>query len=103
MSTVTKLEIPAQHPAFAGHFPGLPLLPGVVLLDEALRALEIAHDLAGCRWQICGTKFLQPVRPGDVLTLEHERAENGTIRFTIRGATQPVAAGILLPRTVPPT
>ncbi len=32
-----SLEISADHPAFAGHFPNFPVLPGAVLLDEALK------------------------------------------------------------------
>ena len=35
MDTVS-LEISAQHPAFAGHFPGAPIVPGALLLDEAV-------------------------------------------------------------------
>ena len=31
---------PADHPSFAGHFPKFPVLPGAVLLDEALQAIE---------------------------------------------------------------
>ena len=37
------IEIPAAHPAFPGHFPGMPILPGVVLLDEALHAIAAAR------------------------------------------------------------
>src|SRR5258708_30567844 len=44
--TVTVL-VPPQHPAFDGHFPGAPLLPGVVLLDEMLRVVEDQRPQGG--------------------------------------------------------
>ena len=99
MSHITTLHVPAQHPAFGGHFPGAPLLPGVVLLDEMLQAV----GSAGGGWSIATAKFLHPVRPGETLTLEHEPPlANGAVRFTIRsaaaGAGQPVATGTLIPR-----
>jgi 3-hydroxyacyl-[acyl-carrier-protein] dehydratase len=95
MGNTTTLLVPAQHPAFSGHFPGAPLLPGVVLLDEMLRAVE---DRALSRWTIATAKFLQPVRPGETLTLEHENLTNGAIRFSIRSAGRAVATGTLVPR-----
>ena len=89
----TTLLIPAQHPAFDGHFPGAPLLPGVVLLDEMLQVVQAEA------WSISTAKFLRPVRPGETLTLEHEPPlANGAVRFTIRSAGQPVATGTLIPR-----
>jgi 3-hydroxymyristoyl/3-hydroxydecanoyl-(acyl carrier protein) dehydratase len=97
-----SLHISAQHPAFEGHFPGTPLLPGVLLLDEVLHTvLESAGSSAGnrpeLRWTISTAKFLRPVRPGETLILEHEALANGSIRFTFRGAGQPVASGTLAP------
>lgn len=96
MSNTTTLVIPPQHPAFDGHFPGAPLLPGVVLLDEMLRVLD-----ADGGWTLTSAKFLHPVRPGETLTLEHETLGNGSIRFSIRSATGEgtlVASGTLLPK-----
>jgi 3-hydroxyacyl-[acyl-carrier-protein] dehydratase len=40
MDSPPILHISVEHPAFEGHFPGAPLLPGVVLLDEILRAVQ---------------------------------------------------------------
>lgn len=96
MANTTTLLVPTQHPAFSGHFPGDPLLPGVVLLDEMLRSVEGLGRNG--YWSIATAKFLHPVRPGETLTLEHEPLTNGAIRFTIRGAGQPVATGTLVPR-----
>jgi 3-hydroxyacyl-[acyl-carrier-protein] dehydratase len=96
MANTSTLLVPTQHPAFDGHFPGAPLLPGVVLLDEMLRAVE--SDGRGAGWSIATAKFLQAVRPGETLTLEHELLANGALRFAIRSAGRPVATGTLVPR-----
>jgi 3-hydroxyacyl-[acyl-carrier-protein] dehydratase len=94
--TVTSLQIAANHPAYPGHFPGQPVLPGVVLLDATLRALERAGP-----WDINSAKFLSAVRPGEALTLEHETLPNGSVRFVIRTADRAVASGILVPSQRP--
>ncbi|HME37386.1 MAG TPA: AMP-binding protein [Steroidobacteraceae bacterium] len=96
------LEVPGDHPAFAGHFPNFPILPGAVLLDEALKAIERGRGIDLRQWQIASAKFLDRVRPGDALHLEHEAAESGLIRFTIRAASRTVARGSLsTPRAAP--
>jgi 3-hydroxyacyl-[acyl-carrier-protein] dehydratase len=100
MGAVT-LNIAAEHPALAGHFPGAPILPGVLLLDEILRAVEQERSHASIRWRIGAAKFVKPVRPGETLTLAHEPLANGSIRFSISSAGQPVAHGVLLPATAP--
>ena len=100
MGAVT-VTIGAEHPALAGHFPGAPILPGVLLLDEMLRAVEQERSCAGMRWRIGAAKFVKPVRPGETLTLEHEPLANGSIRFHIASAGQPVAHGVLVPAIAP--
>lgn len=93
----SPLPIAADHPAFDGHFPGAPVLPGVVLLDETIRAIERARGgVTGC-WRVASVKFLRAVTPGEALALEQEPLASGTIRFTILSAGQAVATGALSP------
>ncbi len=95
MKFVHSLSIDSNHPAFAGHFPGMPILPGALLLDEALRVIEAALELDLTHWQIASAKFLERVGPGDALTVEHSSAEGGTVRFAVRLAERPALAGTL--------
>lgn len=97
MGTATTLIVPADHPAFSGHFPGAPMLPGVVLLDAALREIELAGTEPCSRWQITEAKFLSPVGPGEPLTLEHEQMPDGSTRFAIHSTGRIVARGLLVP------
>ena len=97
MSHVTTLTIGAEHPALAGHFPGAPIVPGVLLLDETLRAVEQDRAAGTRRWRIGAAKFVSLVHPGEPLTLEHESLANGSLRFTVSRSGQPVAHGVLVP------
>jgi len=56
--------IPADHPSLPGHFPGHPIVPGVVLLDRVLDAIEASHaPLAALR--LPQVKFLKTLLPGE--------------------------------------
>src|ERR1700704_6046694 len=91
----SPIEIPRDHPSFAGHFPGFPVLPGAALLDEALQIIQRERGIDLTQWQIASVKFLGAVRPGDALNLEHAAANRGLIRFTVRAAGGIVATGSL--------
>jgi 3-hydroxyacyl-[acyl-carrier-protein] dehydratase len=103
-----RLSVAADHPALAGHFPGFPVVPGVVLLDETLRAIELAEqgesaaragDGAGAvpplLWHIGTVKFHRPVRPAELLQLEYEMQPDGRARFELRTADTLVASGTI--------
>ena len=93
MHRETTITIPADHPAFAGHFPGTPIVPGVVLLDEALYAIQSAEGLALDACRVASTKFFHPVGPGATLVIRHQRTAGGTIQFEIRDGARKVASG----------
>jgi 3-hydroxyacyl-[acyl-carrier-protein] dehydratase len=67
-STVsTEIVVPASHPSLAGHFPGQPVVPAVVLLDAVLAAIRTRE---ACLLQsIPAAKFLQPVLPEERIEL----------------------------------
>jgi 3-hydroxyacyl-[acyl-carrier-protein] dehydratase len=94
----SRLDIAQDHPAFAGHFPKFPVLPGAALLDEALQLIQRERGIDITQWHMASVKFLEAVRPGDVLALEHDIPKNGLIRFTIRCADRTVASGSLTRR-----
>ena len=91
----TPIEVPADHPAFAGHFPEFPVLPGAVLLDEVLQIIQRERRIDLAHWLISSAKFLDAVRPGDALSLEHDVPKSGLIRFTVRAGNRTVASGVL--------
>jgi 3-hydroxymyristoyl/3-hydroxydecanoyl-(acyl carrier protein) dehydratase len=85
-----SFSIAAAHPALPGHFPGRPVVPGVVLLDRVAAALA--------RWRgarLAGlpqVKFLRPLLPGQ--TAELWLGDDGkSIRFRIAHAQAVIASG----------
>lgn len=92
--------VPADHPAFAGHFPGNPIVPGVVILDRALlfaETLRPAGVAPGISWQVGNAKFLSPVGPDEVLVFSLLQKPSGAINFSVRSGERNVASGSLTP------
>lgn len=90
-----SLHIPRDHPAFAGHFAGQPLLPGVSLLAEVLEAVLAAPALAarvGQAPRLGAVKFFVPVRPDTHLSVRFDETP-GAVRFEVRDAQNIVSSG----------
>ena len=84
--------IPAEHPALAGHFPGNPLVPGVLLLEQVQRAIEAeAGPLPALR--LPQVKFVQPLRPGQPARVELEPRAPGRWRFRVLHGQVLLASG----------
>jgi 3-hydroxymyristoyl/3-hydroxydecanoyl-(acyl carrier protein) dehydratase len=77
------VAVSREHPSFAGHFPGQPVLPGVVLLSEVLELLlREAPQALGSQPQVSAVKFLAPVRPGAELEIRWSAA-GSRLRFEV--------------------
>lgn len=59
----------ADHPAFEGHFPGNPILPGVVQVEWALRLSEAAFGPFAAFQGLEHLKFQGTITPGEAITL----------------------------------
>jgi 3-hydroxymyristoyl/3-hydroxydecanoyl-(acyl carrier protein) dehydratase len=94
-----SLSIAVDHPAFIGHFPAAPVVPGVVLLDEAMVAIGALTGVPHNR--IAWVKFLRPVLPGEPLLVQFSVAAGAAVDFEIVTGPHKVASGRLLPISAP--
>lgn len=102
MHSEVTLQIQADDPALAGHFPGRPIVPGVVLLDAAVHALtELLQPTTPGPIEVTSAKFLSPVAPGETVTISLDAATPGAARFEISSAGRKVATGTLVLRPAP--
>jgi 3-hydroxymyristoyl/3-hydroxydecanoyl-(acyl carrier protein) dehydratase len=76
-----ELILRPDHPASQGHFPGDPIIPGAVLLSEALLAIEAGTGARLAPFLVSSAKFPHPARPGDRVLIEISRTPGGGVRF----------------------
>lgn len=77
------LSIPPEHPALPGHFPGDPLVPGVMILERIAAAWKAWRGTVPAHFD---AKFVHPLRPGEraSIVLQSEDAHGG--RFAVERA-----------------
>jgi len=92
-SYVRPLRFDAAHPSFAGHFPGRPIVAGVLLIEQAAEALREWRG-AGVR-QVIDAKFLAPLLPDEDAELELVALAEGRYRFTVRRDADTLLRGTL--------
>jgi 3-hydroxymyristoyl/3-hydroxydecanoyl-(acyl carrier protein) dehydratase len=89
---VATFTVPAEHPALPGHFPGTPVVPGVVVLDHVLHATEQWQGRAVHVGAIRQVKFHSPLLPGEMaeVTLDFSGA---VLAFRVVRSEQLIAQG----------
>lgn len=88
----TRILVSTDHPSLPGHFPGEPLVPGVVLLDWAWQACRAELPSGARLLGLLTAKFLSPVRPGDQLRIVVS-AGPGQSDFSLWVGETPAAQG----------
>lgn len=88
----TVLCIPHDHPSLPGHFPGQPVVPGVLLLDLIVAAAEAWLGTAVSVRSLPQVKFIAPLLPGQKARLELKRAGE-EFRFILRRDAAILAQG----------
>ncbi len=86
--------IQADHPALPGHFPGQPLVPGVVIVDQVMTAFADKYPdrvITGIR----KLKFLQPLLPDQPVTVALADIKGDRVRFQCLRAGVVIAEGNL--------
>jgi 3-hydroxymyristoyl/3-hydroxydecanoyl-(acyl carrier protein) dehydratase len=96
MNFETWRVIPPDHPSLAGHFPGAPIVPGVVVLDEVGAALAEWRKESRVTG-LSSVKFLAPIKPGQSFVIEFDstNAAGNQIDFCCRLGERVVVEGRL--------
>jgi|GEM_PF-1444618 len=89
MTYETSLVISPQHPSLAGHFPGHPIIPAVVILEEII---DLVQQWQSNYWVsgIQTVKFLRPWPPGQSVELRFERRFDNFSKVVKSGVEQRV-------------
>lgn len=74
-----EIQFAADHPTAPGHFPGYPIIPGALLLDEVVRV--VSGDTENTATVIRSAKFFHPVRPGQNTRVSWCHLSDGALKF----------------------
>ena len=87
-----QFEIAPDHPSLPGHFPGRPVIPGVLLLERVLDAVEAGAAPLG-PLRLPQVKFVQPLLPGEAACVAIDALGPGRWRFRVTRGEALLASG----------
>ena len=88
--------IDSEHPSLPGHFPGQPIIPGVVLLSEVI---DCYRQTSGKDDRLIGipmVKFKKPLLPGQQCRVEFDKRPGGKTAFVCYRDDEEIASGIFI-------
>ncbi len=91
-----SFEVTPELAWFEGHFPGEPVLPGIIQVHWAAEVASILFGLAGPPQHIKRLKFSNVIVPPRTVELVVVKHGNSEVQFTMRSADQQHAQGRLV-------
>lgn len=78
-----SFSIPQNHPSIPGHFPGNPIVPGVLLLARVMAYAQSQANHPLEHFALLNVKFLAAVAPGDKLNVTFSEANTNGLTFAV--------------------
>lgn len=108
MTIEKHLRIDPSHPSLAGHFPGNPIVPGVVILGEVLELIGKSLGESFVLSKMPSVKFHSPLRPNESLQLNFDILPDHLVTFSCQVGPRQIASGQFifkddLPTSSPPS
>lgn len=94
MHVEVQRVISENHPSLTGHFPGKPIVPGVLILEEVVQAL-MEWNNSGRLQEVSSVKFIAPLQPGRVFSIRLTITDNRQVHFSCIQQGQLFAKGRL--------
>ena len=95
MTFEVRRVVATDHPALAGHFPGNPIVPGALIVEEVLRAVEEYRGRIRLK-RVVSLKFTSPLRPGEVFSVTLNETDDSHIDFECSSEGRTLASGRLM-------
>ena len=93
MAIEKSLIIDSSHPSLPGHFPGSPIVPGVVILEEVLDLIGQSLDEPLMLCYVPSVKFHSPLRPDELLRLTFDILPGHSVSFSCQIDSRLIVSG----------
>ena len=87
-----NFKVPHEHPCLAGHFPGNPIVPGVIIINEIISALHSEQSEYKIE-KISSIKFVMPLKADELVDVQLIEKKKGLISFECLVNNQVIVSG----------
>lgn len=88
-------HIPSDHPTLKDHFPGWPLVPGALILEETLRGARYLQNEGNATLRIASIKFTSALQPGQDARIIYQQGTS-KVRFEAFSMDELIASGLII-------